>query len=303
MKWSFSQHNAFRRCQRQWYYRHIYASSRAKDEGRREAHRLSKLTNLKVWRGRIVDEVISNVVVPSIDQGFPVNLRAARQAAWNTFTEQQRLGLQPELVEGGGFKGFVEVEYGTPPAQEDFVKAWSEIDVSLHGFFRNSYVWEALGQASKCKPQRFIPFDCNGASLIAVPDVICFYTDRAPLIIDWKVQSNPVSNYWMQLATYALALTRCKPHRDWPVLPPRLCPSDVNLAEVQLLIETVRTHTVTQDEVEELEEMIACSAAEMSLARRGRAPKELCAEDFPTARSPGTCHYCPFKKLCWVIEP
>jgi len=302
VRWSFSQYNTFQRCQRQWYYRHIYASSRALDEGRRNAYYLSKLTNVKAWRGKIVDNVISNVVVPAIDRGQSIDLQEARKAAWNRFTYQKQLGLQQGPIHSGDFRGFLEVENGSQPTQADFDNAWSDVGLALKSFFDCSFVWNALQKAHICKTQRLIPFSFDDASLIAVPDIICFYTERAPLIIDWKVQSNPIGNYWVQLATYALALTRCKPHCDWPAFPSDIGPSDIDLAEVQLLTNTVRTHVVTPEEVEELEEMIACSAAEMLLARRGMKPKDLCAQDFPTARGPGTCHYCSFKKLCWVIE-
>jgi hypothetical protein len=285
VKWSFSQHNAFKRCQRQWYFRHIYASSIAKDEGRREAYRLSKLTNLKAWRGKIVDSIISNLVVPAIDRGLSIDLQAASKAAWNRFSQQQQLGLQSAKVDDGDFRGFLEVEHGSPPTQADFDNAWSDVELALRSFFDCFFARNAIEKASTCKTQRRIPFSCDGASLIAVPDVICFYTESAPLIIDWKVQTNPVGNYWLQLATYALAVTRCTPHRDWPSFPRSLVPTDIELAEIQLLTHTVRTHTVTSEEVEEIEES-----------------KDMRAEDFPTARSPGTCHYCSFKKLCWVMD-
>jgi len=302
MKWSFSQHNTFRRCQRQWFYRYIYASSRANDEGRQEAYRLSKLVNIKAWRGKIVDAVLSDTVVPSIGRGRPADLETAREKAWDMFTEQKRRGLQPNLINGGDFWGFQEAESGVVLSQEKFDAAWHDIDVALHAFFRSAQLWDALTQASKCKTQCFISFSCPGANVIAMPDVICFYPDSSPLIIDWKVHSNPIGDYRTQLTTYALALTTCKPHKGWPALPPDLAPTDVTLIEAQLLTGTLRTHTVSEEEIEDLQEMIACSAAEILLARGGRAPKEMQAEDFPTAYSPGTCHYCPFRRLCWVTE-
>jgi len=303
MKWSLSQYNTFQRCQRQWYYQYVYASSRAKDQGRREAYHLAKLTNLKAWRGKIVDDVISNVVVPAINREERISLPVAREAAWTRFSRQRELGMRPGPVNDGEFRGFLEVQCGVPPAPSDFDEAWADVETALRNFFNCSFVWKALRKADTCRTQRRIPFSLDIASLIAVPDVICFYSGCAPLIIDWKVQSNPVRNYWLQLATYALALTRCTPHRDWPTLPEGLGPMDVELAEIQLLADDVRTHTVTSEELEELEEMIICSAVEISLARRGKSSKDLAAEDFSTARSPGVCHYCSFKELCWVMNP
>ena len=301
MKWSFSQNYTFNKCQRQWFYRYVFASSTAKDPMRNEAKRLSKLTNLKAWRGKIVDAVISNDIIPSIGHGESLDLESAQQIAWKIFQEQQILGTQAKSVKSGDFSGFLEVEYGKPLMPEQFDETWKEIQLALTNFFGNSIVWDALNLAHSRKTQRIIPFSCNEVNLTAIPDVLCFYQNRAPLIIDWKVQSNPIGNYWMQLALYSLALTRCRPHSDWPFLPPKLSPSDIGLAEVQLLTSVVRRHVVAQDEIEELEEMIASSVTDILLVTGGRKPKELRAEEFPSARSPSTCSYCPFKKLCWVI--
>jgi len=299
MKWSFSQHQTFRRCQRQWFYKYVFASSRAKDERRQEAYRLSKLVNIKAWRGKIVDDVISKVVVPSIAHRRPVDLETAKDAALRRFEEQKALGFELARSQAGDFRGFLEVANGTGLTDRDFEAAWSDVEKALKGFFGNTYSWEMMEHATRLFAQRFLSFTSNGASIMAVPDVICFYRDQPPTVLDWKVQSNPIGNYWTQLATYALAITRCKPHKDWPVMPSGLAPADIELAEVQLLTSNVRGHTVTDDEVEEIEELIACSEAEIGLARRGLEPKKLRPEYFSTARSPVFCQYCSFKALCW----
>jgi hypothetical protein len=270
---------------------------------------LSKLVNLKAWRGKIVDDVISTLVIPAVNRRTPIALESARQAAYGKFNQHRTLGMRPNgIAQAVGktdktFAGFLEVEHGKQIADQDFDKAWLEIDQALRGFFANRYLWKMLQEASVAKAQCFLPFSHDGASVTANPDVLCFYSGKAPLIIDWKVQSNPIGNYWLQLATYAIALTRCKPQPGWPALPSGITPSDVNLAEVQLLTGVLRTHTVTRDEVEEIEELITCSTAEMALACMGRAHKDLRAEDFPTARSPSTCQYCPFMKPCWECGP
>lgn len=268
---------------------------------RNEAQRLSKLTNLKAWRGKIVDAVISSAIIPSMDQGAPMDIESAQQIAWDIFQRQRVMGAEGKSIKSCDFSGFLEVEYGKTFTQEQFDGAWKEVQKALTTFFENSKIWGALLQAHSRKAQRIIPFNCNDVSLIAVPDVLCFYQNKAPLIIDWKVQSNPIGNYWMQLALYSMALVRCRPHSDWPCLPPELSPSDISLAEVQLLTGVVRKHAVSQNEIEELEDIIESSVTEILLAKEGRKPKELRAEDFLTARSPSTCKYCPFKKLCWVI--
>lgn len=300
MTWSFSQYKSFRQCQRQWFYRSKFAKSKANDPLRKEAARLSKLNNLKAWRGKIVDVVISNNIIPAVKQGKTVNLGMATEIALKFFQEQQLQGMHPIPARDVDFSGFVEVEYGKPPTPEDFDFAWKEIQQALDSFFKNSFIWENLKIANTVNTQRNIQFSCNSFNVKAVPDVLYFFLDQPPLIIDWKVQTNPIADYWMQLAIYAIALTRCKPHRDWPALSSKLHPSDVKLAEIQLLTDTIRMHTVTDEEIENLEEIIVDSATEMSLAMGSGIIKDIQAKEFPTARYPNTCMYCNFKKLCWV---
>jgi hypothetical protein len=57
VKWSFSGHRSFGKCPRQWFFKMIFANSRANDPSRREAHRLSKRENILAWRGKVVDAV------------------------------------------------------------------------------------------------------------------------------------------------------------------------------------------------------------------------------------------------------
>ena len=137
MTWSFSKHNTFRQCQRQWFFKYKFANSSAKDPMRKEAQRLSKLVNLKAWRGKIVDSVISDFIIPSVGREIPIDLETAQQMAWNLFQKQQLLGMQPAPVADSGFSGFLEVEYGKPPTPEVFNEAWEEIRQALVVFFKN----------------------------------------------------------------------------------------------------------------------------------------------------------------------
>jgi hypothetical protein len=68
MRWSYSASRNFRQCQRQWYFKNIVASARAKEPLRRRAYLLSKLQSVSAWRGKIVDDVISKTLIPRINR-------------------------------------------------------------------------------------------------------------------------------------------------------------------------------------------------------------------------------------------
>ena len=60
MRWSYSSSRSFKQCQKQWFFKNVVASAKSKDPFRRRAYMLSKLQSISAWRGKIVDDVISN---------------------------------------------------------------------------------------------------------------------------------------------------------------------------------------------------------------------------------------------------
>jgi len=309
MKWSFSHRASFRRCQRQWYYRHVLANARAKDPLRQEAYRLSKLVTVYSWRGKLVDNVISHVVVPALNQGHRVGLDEALRAALIEFeagmaasAPRHRSGADRQASDGSS-PAFFEIEYGSTLTDQVLQQARSDVEQSLSNFFANSCLWNLLQGANRLIAQRSLSFTHDDTAVSAVPDLIVFYPSANPLIVDWKVHRNPVPDSWLQLATYAVALARCKPHRDWPVASTTDDPSRIRLVELQLLNSETREHAVTPEDVEDLQNLISDSATEMLLSLGTRRARALDPQDFPVAGRPTTCQVCNFRKLCWEGEP
>ncbi|OGO52538.1 MAG: hypothetical protein A2148_08575 [Chloroflexi bacterium RBG_16_68_14] len=294
MRWSFSAHRSFRKCPRQWFFRTVFANSRARDPVRREAHRLSKLEGIQAWRGKIVDSVISETIIPSIAWKRPCSLGDAERKADELLAVQraQRMSRNGESV-------FFEAEYGVPLTEEMFSNARAEIHTALENLYVAEPVWSVLQQAKTLVPQRPLSFKHGTATVRVVPDLIAFHTARAPSIVDWKVNRYPLRDYWLQLTTGAIGVSRCNPHRDWPSSAAQHNPHEVELLEVQLLKGDVRAHVISETDVYEADDFISISATEMELACRGRDAKDLRPDDFPVASDPKTCQLCPFRKLCW----
>ncbi len=298
MIWSFSNHGLFRKCQRQWYFKNILANARAKAPERQEAYRLSKLCGIYAWRGKIVDAVISDVIIPAVKMGRPIKLKEAKAQAEQIFTQQRNAGISGNRIPKS-FGGFFEVEYGLPLTDQMFNDTWAVIDQSIAGLFKNDEVRKLLKSASYLLPQRALMYKCMNVTVRAVPDLIAFFPDRPPLIIDWKVQANPTKDHWLQLATYAIALMRANPHRDWPPFPPDLDPCSIELIEVQLLSEQTRHHNVTPEDEMDVQELVAVSSNEMLLVCGDDDAKTMDRAEFSVAYNPRHCEQCPFKKVCW----
>jgi hypothetical protein len=88
MIWSVSTGKMFNRCQRQWFFKTQLANAKAKDETRQRAYRLSKLQSISAWRGSVVDQVLSQLVVPAFERGAPTNAEKAVAAAMARFDRQ-----------------------------------------------------------------------------------------------------------------------------------------------------------------------------------------------------------------------
>lgn len=304
MKWSFSHRATFRKCQRQWYYRCLLANAKAKDPLRQEAYRLTKLVSINAWRGKLVDDVISELLVPALNRGVLLPLDGIREVANTRFQQAKAQRTSnasinsPSESSGSSHPKFLEDEYGEPLTEEAFETVWVEIEQALRGLLANKHLLDLLHGATRLIPQRPIMFKHDGTTVVAVPDLIAFYAKQDPLIVDWKVYRNPVGDAWLQLATYAVALTRCTCHRDWPIDTTRCLPSQIRLAEVQLLANQTRVHKVTPEDVEDLEDLISESALEMRLACDGRKGADLLPEDFPSPYNSKPCQKCSFRKLC-----
>jgi len=299
MIWSFSGYRSFQQCPRQWFYKNVLANSRAKDPLRREAYRFSKLEGIPAWRGKIVDATISDVVVPSIRNGRRCSLATAQAAAKRVFEEQRNRRITRQKGEIADEVGtFFELEYGLPLTDEMFAQAWADIDSALTYLYRCESIWPLLEQAQALYAQRPLSFKVSDVTVRSVPDLIVFRSTAPPIILDWKVNARPLRDYWLQLVTGAVALTRCTPHRDWPVKAVQHVPEEMQLLEVQLLAGDVRAHSLAATDVEDLEDLISISAMEMQLASVNGAAQRR-SEDYTVAHDPRTCRMCSFAKLCW----
>lgn len=202
---------------------------------------------------------------------------------------------------GNAFAAWRAIEYVEPVTDADIEMAWRDVELALRNFFAMMELWELLRAATRCIAQRPLQFESFGVKVKAIPDLIAFYAGDPPLIIDWKVHSKGSYSSRFQLALYALALTRCRPHRDFPPLVRIEDPTELQLLEVQLLTGQQRPYRLCAEDIAAVEDFIAASADEMVLAGGDQPLHSLRTADFAVARSPEVCQRCSFRKLCWEM--
>jgi hypothetical protein len=289
MTWSFSAHRTFRKCPRQWFYKQHVANHIAKDQLRHQAYVLSKMENIPAWRGKIVDSTISELIIPQLGYGRTITLQQANARADQLFAERQRT------------TSFYTTD-GQPPSTEAFDEARRDVHLALENFYKAEQVWTILRRAERCMPQRALSFSHNGTTVRVVPDLITFHNGQPPTIFDWKVNNRALRDYRLQLVTGAIGLSRCKPHKDWAPGATNHAPHTITLLEVQLLTGQVKEHAVTEEDVQDAEDLISISADDMQLAVNNN-PKAITPEALPSALEPSACQWCNFKTLCWRTTP
>lgn len=305
--WSLSTARLFEKCQRQWFYKtHVANANATKNGEQREAYILSKLQTVASWRGKIVDYVITKRVVPALESRRPLNPDEIIEYAREVFDKQREFAMLNRVREPGmtqtdneSFAALYAVEYGIGVTREDFAKAWADIERALDNLFDMRDLLNRLRRAERLAPQRSLTFSVFDLQCKAVPDLIAFFRGGPPLVVDWKVHTFGTKGYRHQLATYALGLTTCEPHSDFPPSLSLYSPIDIELLEVQLLTNRQREYKLTETDIDDVESYIAGSAMEISLAVGDEPIGRLGPFDFPVTDFAGTCERCPFRSPCW----
>jgi hypothetical protein len=308
MKWSFSHSKTFRKCQLQWYLATRFSCANAKKNPlQRESYLLSKLQSVFAWRGNLVDTIISERVVPALSNKSAVSVEQALAWARRLFDEQLAFararrwredGMTVEKA-GGAYAALHGVEYGYD-ISEEIERAWEDVKSALGNFLGMDDLMAELSTAVRLIPQRNLSYDLFGVTVKARPDLIAFFDDKPPLIVDWKVHTYAQHDYRLQLAVYALVLKNSKAHSDFD-FPLHLSPysvTDVRLLEAQLLTGYRRYYQLSDGDIDDVENYIGASSAQMLLLGEGDAGEDVFPE-LGLAVRPETCERCNFRRFCW----
>ncbi len=216
MTWSYSEYRLFKKCPRKWFFKSIFADPRANDPQRQEAYLLSKMQSLYAWRGQVVESAIQDFLLPSLQVQLQPTLQDTIKVAKETFDQQLAFGRNHRIREPGmtikqagkAFAAFTELEYGQAISDEDCQEAWEEVQTALRNLYKQTELKTLLKAGAYRVTQRTLQFKHFGATVRAIPDLMIFFNDRSPLIVDWKVHTFGIHDYADQLAIYALALAR-----------------------------------------------------------------------------------------------
>ncbi len=279
-----------------------------KDPFRRDVHLLSELESIEAWRGKIVDYTISEYIIPRLNkkQSFTQQevidfARKVTRARYDFAKEQKYKDENLKKTEHEfDYAALYHFEYNSSKDINGKLKsAWGEIELALNNFLANKELISYLKTAKYLITQRNIKFSLNGTTIQGVPDLIAFFTETPPHIVDWKVHYFGTKSYNEQLMVYALALLSCNPHKDFPADLNKYTVPEINLTEYQLLKNTVRNYNVTDDQFEVLRDDLADGIYLMEKRKCNEDYKNLNIDDFEKTRNLDNCNNCSFKRLCF----
>jgi len=313
MRWSITRSKIFSRCQRKWYYYVIVASHRSKDPLRREAYLLKQLQSLRAWRGSLVDSVIQKLIVPRMKSGNFPSEDEVIDFSMKLMDEQLEFGKArkhrcPNVTKSnvnGAYCAFYDLEYNGGLNEEALQEARQDIVASLRNLVRSGFLQKIMANSSYLTAQRSLVYKFENTTISCTPDLLAFFNDAPPLIVDWKVHSFANADSWLQLGVYAVALSRVEPHKDFPQGTQNQLkdPTNVRLVEYQLLKNKQRKYSISPEDIADVYDYIFRSCTEMNKLVDGKKYDKLNINQFQTARSPEICEECQFKKLCWKKMP
>lgn len=308
MIWSISSFKQFQRCQRKWFFDEKLGSRSNKDAFRKELYLLSQLESIEAWRGKIVDYTISVFVIPKIQKKQVIHENEVIEFARKLTRARYEFAKNEQYKKDGlkktehdyDYAALYDIEYAISDIDlcVKLKRSWEEIETALKNFLSNDKLIAYLQTAEYLVTQRALTYSLHDFTIKGVPDLIAFFVNRPPHIFDWKVHFFGTKTYNEQLLIYALALTRCNPHKDFAKYMNGFTAYDVKLSEFQLLKNTVRHYAVTDDYIELINDYMADGIEDMRLKKCESELKELNIEHFERTPNLDSCISCQYKKIC-----
>ena len=266
---------------------------------RREAYALKQLTQEATWRGQIIHRIMATTVAETLLRhrttihaptltALAVEM-GRRQLA---FSAAGRYRTSAKAESGDSYAALFGHEYGYGLSDDPI----TELEVTAMRCFDHLASWEKLlrhlAAADVIRVEERVTTRIAGFTVTATPDLVAVSRHGSYTIVDWKVASSLTSDSSLQLTVYGLACLRSD-----LVGAPTL--DRMRLAEANLQTGVITKVDIDEASVAETEDTIFRSASirEAVLGASGE-DLDVRLSELDTARSPGTCATCGFRRLC-----
>jgi hypothetical protein len=306
VNWSYTTVNAFRQCNRKFYFSSILATHGRKDALRRKAYELKTMKSLLMWSGDVVDKFMEKIIIPIIINKGELNFDELAAQAVKMAEEQFRFSKNSLYKDPSVKKGEADHhcildihEIHRDVTQEQIQQAYDNIKTGILNlplikfpdgkplveFLRecdaltpNLHKWHVTIEKANLKPQ---------IDLLA-------YSKWKPVIMDWKLSASYTSDYSRQLiiARIMIFLKRLESTDK-----KQYGYNDIRLFEVNLLKGIIKEHEFNEEVAHEMIDYINLTSSDLFLLTKGR-PDDIDIDDFEMTDESSLCKSCNFQTLC-----
>lgn len=306
MEWSISQDRVWSRCQRQYFFQYLMASSRANDKQRRKAQFLKDLLTPELWQGKLVHRIIETVILPSIadrpskwprpEAVIPHAIALAKkQFAFSLGKSYEDPAFEKKEAEDSYC--VLEAHYHGIYEDRDLLdETISKISDALRNLLSSERMKAFLMGRPLYRFEKSHYFKVTDTTVKAIPDLVLVNKNRSGIdVIDWKL-THTSDPYDLQIAVYALAVK----HTDWLFrqAPGELHGYVINLLEADPAISLIDPYRVDESVLDRTMDIIYEKIEPVEALLKGRKYEQLSIHDFKGPKSHGTCGLCKWKSMC-----
>ena len=304
MNWSISKAKMFSDCQRKWFYSEIMASKHSKDIDRYEAYILKQLGSIHSWRGKLVDYIIEILLVPEFNYNKIPPFNKIERLVSELMNKQLEFAKLRKYRDrkltkkqaGNNFCALREIENSEGLENGAVEEIKEQVITSLKNLLHSELMEILVDPNTVLVAQKNLRYRFQEFNIISRPDLIVYFKDNPPMIIDWKVYFHRKDNAWMQLGSYAIALTECISEDPFQKIIDD--PTEIKLIEYQLLRNVQKNYKLTTSDVFNIKEYINNSSRAMDELVKNRKYHGLDFNQFEMAKDSESCEYCNFRRLC-----
>jgi hypothetical protein len=299
MMFSLSAHRCLRQCQRQYYYRYLLASHKARDPLRHEAFLLKQLTSTEAWTGNLIHQCLERIVPSALSANGTVDWTAATDETIRRMHRQFAFSAARKYREPGIVKG-KEPDYCALLIHEE---KWREsvdvlegVEKSVRLAFSNLSkmpdLWTRLMGHQNYQSEDEFWVKYEEETIRVKLDLHYLHRAGHPAIIDWKCyRSMGGSDAAPQLYLYAWALLQ---QPNWM----QYDPASFELLEIMPLSGELKQHPFNADRMAEVDDQLFEAVREIRRVFGTGKQDEIDVAELAYANSPGTCAFCPHVEMC-----
>lgn len=316
IQWSYSLDQTLRRCHRQFWFKHIFASHRAKwGSARREAFILSNVQTLETWRGLLIHSVIDDFLLrdlmfgrtPTLAELEDFTLERARKQLEFSANRDYRETDMTKTQAGDAYAIIWEDEFDFPASKLSKEEALQECREALANLLHlteilddisaNWYAAEATVQVDD-----YMEFPVGGRIDLMM---VSGKPNNTLRLIDWKLDREQRFDYAPQLEFYAHLLNFTDRYRDstyrYQRIPVTASSLPRSLTEINLLYGEVINHHWNEQIERKTETRVFEGIRKIKAILDGQDPTKIRGEQLRVTKNSNNCDYCPFRQLCQAL--